>query len=318
MSAFTTRLDDIEGRLNEELSISLKQQQSIAAIQLELATLRLQLDLALAVLEQEPTPAQTIETSAKNREDICYRALPVQEALLDMFPNIYLCTAIEIPVLFRMEGLGIDVNGYTDTLLSRTDFADMPNLRGLGIDHGANAKASLLFDADAPHDLTGLEYLSLDLNLTANNTTQIPDLDLLPSNLRSLELELHVRVYDEDGNNRWPDVVVPADMFASTPNLEALSIRLDRGCLRFHTDALSGLNRLTSLELSERSKPLPDSLFRDLVSLEDLRVNNYVCKDGEVPTYRERRVIILPSQEVLSRLEDLCWSEGTRCEVLAN
>ena len=310
MSAFTARLDEIEARLIEELSTSLEQQQSIAAIQLELETLRLQLGLALAVLKQEPSPEPTIATSAKNREDICYRALPVQEALLDKFTNINLCRAVGIEELFRLERLTVEAIGT----LSRTDFADMPNLRRLEIRHKPNNihTDSLLLGADALHDLTGLESLSLHLNLTANSTTQIPALDLLPPNLKSLELYVSVRT---DGT-RWPDVVAPPDMLASTPNLERLLLSVG-GCAQFHADALAGLNRLIHLEMPNGSNPLPDGLFRDLVSLAELRVSNNLCTDGTEEGW-QRRVIILPTHEVLARLEDLCWSGDTRCEVLEN
>ena len=101
-----------------------------------------------------PTPADTPTPIPVGRQDICYRALPVQEALINKFSNTYLCAAIQVAELFRITDLYIDSEGY---LLKRADFVGMPNLKELSVETDLEGLAPDLF-----HDLSGLERFSAE------------------------------------------------------------------------------------------------------------------------------------------------------------
>ena len=219
-----------------------------------------------------PTPAPTATLSPTpipvGRQDICYRALPVQEALINKFSNTYLCAAIQVAELFRITDLYIDSEGY---LLKRADFVGMPNLKELSVETDLEGLAPDLF-----HDLSGLErfQLSIDVFDTSQKTLPADLLSGLPPSL--IDLDLIIRTSSDWNENQALEL--PADMFASVPNIRHLYIYLyknGRGPhLQFDPQTLSGLSRLESLRLNGPLTAFPRELFADLESLEMLRLGN--------------------------------------------
>ena len=255
-----------------------------------------------------PTPAPTATLSPTpipvGRQDICYRSLPVQEALINKFSNTYLCAAIQVAELFRVTELNIEAEGYP---LKRTDFADMPNLKRLDVDTDLGG-----WTPDAFHDLSGLVHLRLNFDVFDSSLTALPEDSFsgLPSGLMQLEFTISPRYSDWDEKQAME---FPSDLFASVPHLKHLVIYLNnngRGAhLELDPQALSGLSQLESLYLRGPFAAIPRETFADLASLEDLRLEYSVSRDPHV-LYFPTLEMVLKFSEYCSRNSDICVVAG--------
>ena len=256
-----------------------------------------------------PTPAPTATLSPTpipaSRQDICYRALPVQEALLNKFSNTYLCAAVQVAELFRITELDVEAQGY---LLKRTDFTDMPNLKRLELETDLDGLARDVF-----HSLSGLEYLNLTLE------AHYPDRNTLPSTLLSslppglMELQLTIRPRSSEWNEKQA-IELPSELFGSVPHIKHLEIYLynnGRGPhLQFDPRTLAGLSRLESLYLHGPLAAIPREMFADLESLEDLQLAYSVSRDPHV-LYFPTLEMALKFSEYCTRNSDICVVGGT-------
>ena len=251
-----------------------------------------------------PTPADTPTPIPVGRQDICYRTLPVQEALIDKFINTNLCAAVQVAELFRITELDVEAQGY---LLKRTDFTDMPNLKQLEPDTDLDGLAPDVF-----HSLSGLEYLNLTLE------AHYPDRNTLPSTLLSslppglMELQLTIRPRSSEWNEKQA-IELPSELFASVPHIKHLEIYLynnGRGPhLQFDPRTLAGLSRLESLYLRGPLAAIPREMFADLESLEDLQLAYSVSRDPHV-LYFPTLEMVLKFSEYCSRNSDICVVAG--------
>ena len=268
--------------------------------------------------EPTPTPAPTatrIPTPIPtDRQDICYRSLPVQDALLDIFYGPDLCAAINLGELFRLESLNIEAEGYP---LEESDFADMPNLRSLVVHADWHDLAPDVF-----HKLTALQHLTLELFLDADQDVPADGLNGLPAGLNSLALTIKPRS-GTDGEPRL--IELPADLFGPVAGIEHLRIDLygsSGRCFQFDPMTLSGLSRLHSLDIAARNgvRPIPRELFVDLESLEAFALQGRVCTQvGEAfeQDHSEdgRHRLYFPTLEMLLKMADYCRS-SSYCEAV--
>ena len=255
-----------------------------------------------------PTAAPTATLSPTpipvGRQDICYRSLPVQEALINKFSNTYLCAAIQVAELFRITELNIEAEGYP---LKRTDFADMPNLKRLDVDTDLGEWAP-----DAFHDLSGLVHLRLNFDVFDSSLTTLPEDSFsgLPSGLMQLEFTISPRHSDWDEKQA---IEFPSDLFASVPHLKHLVIYLNnngRGAhLELDPQALSGLSQLESLNLRGPLGAIPREMFADLASLKDLQLAYSFSRDPHI-LYFPTLEMVLKFSEYCSRNSDICVVGG--------
>lgn len=255
-----------------------------------------------------PTPAPTAIPSPTpipvGRGDICYRSLPVQEALIDKFSNTYLCAAVQVAELFRITELDIEADGY---LLKRNDFADMPNLKRLDLDIALGSLTPDLF-----HDLSGLERLYLGISVFDTGLSALPAdlLSGLPPSLIALNLGIGM---SSDWNENQA-LELPADMFASVPRLKHLGISFgSQGGgvhLKLDPQTLSGLNLLESLGLGGSFAAIPREAFADLESLEELDLYYSVSRDPHI-LYFPTSEMVLKFREFCRRNSDICVVGGT-------
>ena len=244
-----------------------------------------------------PTPAPTATLSPTpipvGRQDICYRALPVQEALLNKFTETYLCAAVQLGELFRITELDVEARGH---LLKRTDFTDMPNLKLLEVETDLEGLAPDVF-----HSLSGLEHLRLTFDKFDSSGKILPAdlLQGLPSGLK--ELELTIRPSSDRNENQA--IELPSNLFASVPQIKRLEIYLyssGRGVhLQFGLRTLAGLSSLESLNLRGPLAAIPRELFTDLESLEMLELSNTSVSGGPHTLY-------LPTLEMLLKFGKYC------------
>ena len=253
-----------------------------------------------------PTPANTPTPMPVGRQDICYRALPVQEALLSTFSNTYLCAAIQVRELFRLTELSVSARGH---LLKRTDFTDMPNLKELSVVMDMDGLAPDVF-----HSLSGLEYLHLTLdNVNSNRKTFPADLlNGLPSGLNRLTLTIRPSSVSDWNENQA--IEMPSELFASVPRIKHLEIYLynnGRGPhLQFNPRTLAGLSQLESLYLRGPLAAIPREMFADLESLEDLQLAYSVNRDPHV-LYFPTLEMALKFSKYCGRNSDICVVGGT-------
>ena len=255
------------------------------------------------------TPAPTATLSPTpipvGRQDICYRALPVQEALLGKFSNVNLCAAVQVRELFRITELQsnerIEAQGH---LLKRTDFTDLPNLKQLDVETDLEGLAPDVF-----HSLSGLEYLHLTFHIPYSIRKTLPAdlLNGLPSGLLGLELRL-------EPSSEWTEnqaIELPSDLFASVPHLTLLEIYLDsndRGpYLEFDSQSLSGLIILKSLSLQGPLSAIPREMFADLVSLDKFELGNTV---NDTP-----HILYFPTRLMMLKFEEHCKSRFSNCVI---
>ena len=262
-----------------------------------------------------PAPIAVLPTSIPaGRQDICYRALPVQQSLLNKFPGPDLCAAITVGELFRLQELEVRAEGH---LLKRDDFADMPNLKRLEVSTDLYGLSPDVF-----HALSGLKDLELLFRLDANQSLQIGQLSGVPPGLETFTLI--IRTYS--GDDEQPRLVaLPADMFAPVSRIEHLRIYLDSGrghCLRFDPRTLSGLSYVESLSVGGGNGiwPMPKDLFADLESLEALELDGPSCRrDGDrfERDYDEggRHRLYFPVLETLLKMADYC-GDTNYCEAV--
>ena len=245
-----------------------------------------------------PTPAPTATLSPTpipvDRQDICYRALPVQDALLNKFSDTYLCAAVQLGELFRITELRVEARGH---LLKRTDFTDMPNLKQLEVDTDLEGLAPDVF-----HSLSGLSGLRLTFDMYYSNGKTLPSdlLNGLPSRLEWLELRI---VQPPSSENEEQALDLPSDLFASVTHIEHLEISLSssgRGWhLQFGPRTLAGLSRLESLELRGPLAAIPRELLADLQSLEMLTLSNTAVFGGP-------HILYFPTVEMLVKFGKYC------------
>ena len=245
-----------------------------------------------------PTPAPTATLSPTpipvGREDICYRALPVQDALLNKFSDTYLCAAVQLGELFRITELRVEARGH---LLKRTDFADMPNLKQLEVGTDLEGLAPDVF-----HSLSGLSGLRLTFDMYYSNGETLPSdlLNGLPSGLEWLELRI---VQPPSGDNEKQAIDLPSDLFSSVPHIKRLAISLSgsgRGWhLEFGPRTLAGLSNLESLELRGPLAAIPRELLADLQSLEMLTLSNTAVFGGP-------HILYFPTVEMLVKFGKYC------------
>ena len=245
-----------------------------------------------------PTPAPTATLSPTpipvGREDICYRALPVQDALLNKFSDTYLCAAVQLGELFRITELRVEARGH---LLKRTDFADMPNLKQLEVGTDLEGLAPDVF-----HSLSGLSGLRLTFDMYYSNGETLPSdlLNGLPSGLEWLELRI---VQPPSGDNEKQAIDLPSDLFSSVPHIKRLAISLSgsgRGWhLEFGPRTLAGLSNLESLELRGPLAAIPHELLADLQSLEMLTLSNTAVFGGP-------HILYFPTVEMLVKFGKYC------------
>ncbi len=254
-----------------------------------------------------PTPLPT------GREDICYRALPVQESLLDEFSGPDLCAAITVGELFRLKELEVKAKGYS---LRRTDFSDMPNLKSLGVSSNIDGLAPDVF-----HELTGLEDLRIELHLQGNQAIPTGLLSGLPPSLK--ELDLRITAYRED-DERAQLVTIHNGLLDTATGIERLKIYLDGGshCLKLDPGALTGLSRLEHLALMAGNGiwPIPRELFADLTALESLKLDGPSCRrqdDKYECNYDDggQHRLYFPTLDVLLKMADYCSNYGY-CEAV--
>ena len=244
-----------------------------------------------------PTPAPTATLSPTpipvGRQDICYRALPVQEALLNKFTETYLCAAVQLGELFRITELDVEAQGH---LLKRTDFTDMPNLKQLEVDTDLEGLAPDVF-----HSLSGLEHLRLTFDKFDSSGKILPAdlLQGLPSGLK--ELELTIRPSSDRNENQA--IELPSNLFASVPQIKRLEIYLyssGRGVhLQFGLRTLAGLSSLESLNLRGPLAAIPRELLADLQSLEILTLSNTAVFGGP-------HILYFPTVEMLVKFGKYC------------
>ena len=245
-----------------------------------------------------PTPAPTATLSPTpipvGRQDICYRALPVQEALLNKFTETYLCAAVQLGELFRITELDVEARGH---LLKRTDFTDMPNLKQLEVETDLEGLAPNVF-----HSLSGLSGLRLTFDMYYSNGETLPSdlLNGLPLGLEWLELRI---IQPPSGDNEEQALDLPSDLFASVTHIEHLEISLSssgRGWhLQFGPRTLAGLSRLESLELRGPLAAIPRELLADLQSLEMLTLSNTAVFGGP-------HILYFPTVEMLVKFGKYC------------
>ena len=245
-----------------------------------------------------PTPAPTAILSPTpipvDRQDICYRALPVQGALLNKFSDTYLCAAVQLGELFRITELRVEARGH---LLKRTDFTDMPNLKLLEVETDLEGLAPDVF-----HSLSGLSGLRLTFDMYYSNGKTLPSdlLNGLPSGLEWLELRI---VQPPSDDNEKQAIELPSDLFSSVTHIKRLGISLSssgRGWhLQFGPRTLAGLSRLESLNLRGPLAAIPRELFTDLESLEMLELSNTSVSGGPHTLY-------LPTLEMLLKFGKYC------------
>ena len=257
-----------------------------------------------------PTPTPPPDTG----QDICFRALPVQRALIDQFSGPDLCSAITIGELFRLEELEVGAKGYP---LRKADFANMPNLRTLELAADVDGLTPDVF-----HELSGLRQLQLYVYLDADQQLPAEALVGLPSGLETLRFTV-LTSSDEEYRGRLVDL--PADLFAAASGIEHLTVHLrsDYGrCLRFDSKMLAGLSRLETLSVGGGNGvwPMPRELFADLESLETLELDGPSCRredDRFERNYEEdgRHRLYFPSVETLLEVADYCNDYGY-CEAV--
>ena len=259
-------------------------------------------------------PAPTAAPSpSSGRRDICYRSIPVQNALLGTLPGPGLCAAINVGELFRLERLQVNTEGRA---IQRSDFADLVNLRHLEITGTAVAALA----PDLFHDLISLESLRIEVDLEPNATLPPGALLGLPSSVESLVLM--VDPHPDDVRRRA--VRMPDDLFVSTPRLVTLVMRLDGSrydhCLEVGSGTFSGLHRLVELRIEVGGygvRPLPKDVFGDLWSLERLEFDKRPCRrDGDTfeTDHEGLHQVYLPTLEALLQVADYCKSYY--CEVV--
>ena len=228
------------------------------------------------------------------RQDICYRALPVQDALLNKFSDTYLCSAVQLGELFRITELDVKARGH---LLKRTDFTDMPNLKLLEVETDLEGLAPDVF-----HSLSGLSGLRLTFDMYYSNGETLPSdlLNGLPSGLEWLELRL---IQPPSGDNEKQAIDLPSDLFSSVPHIKRLAISLSssgRGWhLEFGPRTMAGLSNLESLELRGPLAAIPRELLADLQSLEMLTLSNTAVFGGP-------HILYFPTVEMLVKFGKYC------------
>ena len=261
-----------------------------------------------------PMPSQTAaaptmlqQPPIAERDDICYRSIPVQEALLDALPGPDLCAAINIGELYRLEQLSIDIEDKRHSI-RRADFAGLVNLRYIEYEGPANLAP------DVFQDLIALETARIEIRLEPNTTLSGRALFGLPPALKAFTLNIY------QGDDERQIFVLPDDLFASVPNLEMLSIRMGNphdNCAEFSSKTFSGLSRLSELDIGEFGRgilPLPRDVFADLVALQSLRISERPCRwnSGELEQdQNSRHKVYLPTVTALLRV-----SEDCNCEVV--
>ena len=246
-------------------------------------------------------------------QDICYRAIPVQDALLDVFPGPDLCGAITVGELYRLQDLEVYASRTAD-VLQRGDFAGMPNLLSLGVETDLYGLAPDVF-----HELSALSVLYLEFELLAGESLPAGLLSGLPSGLTTLILAIDTSTDDDEGARLMQ---LPPDLFASAPRLEQLDIRLesDRGhCLAFDRRTLAGLTKLEfmSVKGGHGLWPVPPGLFADVDSLEVFELDGRPCKRADDGVGFERDYsehglhrLYFPSLPTLLRMADYCGDSG--------